>query len=1193
MEDIGSEAYPLPVTLHPSLRWLGLPVVSIQYKCDGQFSEEEVRSAIVVQVGDLYSRSQIRKSIQRIHSLGGFSNVEVNARSTHDPSLVTRHAEGVMLTFILTRQAKTGNIYVTGNEKLKREEIIQVMKLEKGRGYDDSIAKMDAQSIMELYKSRGYFNAGISFQPNIDHSSNRADVYFRITEKEQPIVSEIVFIGTNQAVIRTKMLFRIGLEFQNDLDSRNISQRLLREFENKGNSLSGKAAVSVGKTGERWLITDVQKVYSIRKEDDRLSIYRTESLLETMQEIRLGEPYRGQQVLNFDAKLIEEIHRQRDYITTKVKKAQALSEPEIIEEYRERGTHFPVNPSLVTRQPSAYAWAAVTIIIEIEQGRRIYIKIEGDRDIKDDDIKKAIAVQRMHSISESVLLKSDEDIENLHKLKGYYLAEAKHKVLKDEVWNFDTDGDSEGWELVGESSNPSPTMSFHVSDRALRISSPVTRHSSPAIIISPEVGIDTDIYQKVCIRMRTSKGSVGRLYWTGKPGKWDRRKYQDFDLISDNRFRDYEVDLRNHKRWSGKVVQFRLRPVDLPDADIDIESIKVTTESIPVVFTVDKKRLMRVREVSIKGDQGAKLEVAEEEIKKQMLTRKKNPLSFWPLSRYLPRGVFYEPVFEMDLRAIIAFYKDKGYPNARIVKRKVDPDSEKGSIDITIVISEGSRTYVTEVILEGNHEDILDSKEILSNLAVVPRFQEQNLIIESLEPPRARYKILPQPGEAANVFRDDDIVADRSYLRARYADEGYLAQIEPIKQFNDGKTEVAITYRIVEGKLIRIHDEIDIKVRPPSESTGNPRTKRYVIERELSDRLTEDKIFSYTEIAKSWQNLLDLGFFTSVRIDTKPVDGSEDLYKMTIDVTEKKAISVNMHAGFSSSQDFRGGIGATHINLWGTGRRASGKYQIGTEGSSYEFNYAEPRLLGTRALGLADVYRYSERDYNETRTGGTVGISQRLYRINTLTYRYRYDFVEYEIDEDERTARIGSIETTFERDGRDNPLNPKRGWFHGLTLEYANPLLRGEETFAKLTANSIHYSRLPRNSVLAIGGRAGYAWGLGGADLVLIPEQFQMRDYMTPRGYKWSEEDTGSLMLNLSMEVRFPIYKWIGAAAFFDSGCVCDRFSDFDIQSMKSSVGLGLRLITPIGPLRLDYGYPVHGDGKRNYWPHVAFGHAF
>jgi outer membrane protein insertion porin family len=502
---------------------------------------------------------------------------------------------------------------------------------------------------------------------------------------------------------------------------------------------------------------------------------------------------------------------------------------------------------------------------------------------------------------------------------------------------------------------------------------------------------------------------------------------------------------------------------------------------------------------------------------------------------------------------------------------------------------------VSAVVLERG-KAILGDREVLSNLMVIPGFNEQNLFIEGPDSARIRY----EPA-SPKAFREEDVVEDRSFLRARYADEGYLyAQIDAIREFSDDLTEVVITYRITEGEKVRIADDIGIK--------GNNRTKHRVIERELSDRLTEEKYFSYTEIAESWQRLLDLGIFESVRIDTEPITETGDIVKMTVEVKERNAISANLHAGFGSSEDLRAGIEATHINLWGTNRKLGGKVQIGTKGTRGEINYSEPRLLGTGAVGLIDIYRYSEKDYKDypvTRTGGTVGIRQRLHRANTLTYRYRYDHVKYE-DEDmiERVTDIGRIETTFQRDTRrDSRLNPKRGWLNVLALEYADDRLGGSETFAKFMLNSARYTSLSQNVVLALGARTGYAWELGSTKRILTPERFDLSDYTTPRGYDWTAkddgaEDAGSAMignfiLNTSVELRFPIYKWIGGGIFFDSGYVCDEISDFDVRSMKSSVGLGLRFSTPIGPVRLDYGYPVRGDGNRYYWPHLAIGHAF
>ncbi len=947
-------------------KWLDLPVVAVEYECDGSFPKDEIVSATVVQTGDIYSRIKIRESIERIYSLGHFSDIKVDARSAR---------KGVILTFILTRQIKTGQIYLKGNENLDSEEIFRMMKLKSGQKYSNLAAEADIESIKERYKYLGYFSTNISLKPDIDEKEKLVNITFNISEGVQTRVAEIIFTGTVEATLRP---------------------------------------------------------------------HGTAGLLEEMKEVKRGKVYRGQRSLSSDVKLIEDAYKEKGYITAKVVNTWVLSDPDIIKQYRDRGKAFPAKGF----QKSDLKGGKVTIVIEIKQGRRIYIKVfEDDKEIKDDDIKKSTAVWRMGSVSEPVVSKSAEDIENLYRLKGYYKAKVDTQVLRD-------------------------------------------------------------------------------------------------------------------------------RP-----------------ESITVIFQITKNRLMRVGKITIVDPDGGDLKMDVKRIKKQMLTRKRHLLSFWPFKRYFPSGVFDRAIFEADKRAIIALYKYEGYSNASIHDDDVYPNEETGKIDITIEISEGEKIVVIAVILEGNHEDVFSNTEILSYLSgkgVIPKFDKQNLHVESLEPPRARYEIDPPV-----VSREDDIIAARSYLRLRYADKGYLAQIEPVEK-NEEPNKIVIIYQIVEGKRIRIDDEIEIR--------GNTRTKRWVIEKELSDTLTVEKVFNRTEIEESWQRLLDLGFLESVRIDAKPVLGSEDLYKLTVDVKDRKALSVNMHFGSGSSEYFRAGVEATHINLWGTGRRGRFNAEIGTKGSRGELDYAEPRFLGTAAIGVVnlhrypEVYRYLEEEYEETWTGGKLGISQKIHRVNTLLYQYGYDSVEYQDDAGSGEATIGKIEAVFQRDRRNNPLNPTKGWFHSLSLEYADSWLGGTEAFAKFTINSIDYIQVSRNVVLALGARAGYAWELGDIDRSgqerFRPEQFKHSDYRTPRGFEWGIEDAGNAMLHVSTELRFPIYKWIGAAVFLDSG-LCNERRDFRFSRMNSAVGLGLRLITPVGPLRLDYGYPVHGDGVRYKWPHVAFGHAF
>ena len=1075
----------------PNINWerlQDLTVIDIQYKCDGDFSLDKVRSATLIKIGTPCSRSLITKSIENIYSVGEFSEINVNAQIKDD---------GVIITFNLIKQTKVRNIQFIGNRRLARDDILEVLKLRIGQEYNESLAKSDINAIKELYRFHGYFGTEVTYSTKMNEKAKEIDITFTIIEGGQPLITEIIFLGTNEAVAESRTLLR------------------------------------------------------------------------AMKENKLGWTYKGQKVLDMDAKNIEDIYRQREYLTARVKRAVALFDPKAIEEYRGRGKHFLVQS--VTPEEAKYG--TVSILIEIEQGQRVYVKLQGNKNISDKEIRNSIALFRMKSVNESIVRRSREDIEKLYKSRGYYLVDVRYSILKDIVWDFNIDNDLNGWQ------SDDPNQVLEVSKSLLKIT-----NSSE---IKANVDVDTKIYQKAQIRMKVSSEtseaketkSTGRLYWiTNESKKWSQKRSQTFKVDIDNQFHDYEIPTYKNKNWSNIITQFRLVPVDIPNATVTIEWIKLTTEFIPVVFNITENKQMRIiKPIALVAPPGKKLQIETDQIKKQMLTRKKSIFSFWLLKKYFPDGILNEDVFEEDKRAIIAFYKDNGFTDPKISEtRKTIP--EKGEIDITITIDEGERTFVKELIVEGNLNDVIKTDELFSKLEIISKYNPQNI---SNEGSILRYKIDPP-----KPFREYDIVADRSYLSLRYADKGYLAEIEP--NLDDIKNGI-VRYKIIPGKQIKLDGNVDI--------IGNERTKRYIISREISKTLLEDKIFSFTEIEKTAQNIRNTGLFQSVKTDTRPIDENNDLYRLVINVQERDFRTVNVRAGYNSVEGFQGGIEANDINLFGTARRIMGRAQIGTQGTRAEIEYAEPklfpRLLGSGAIGVINIYPISEyKDYNERRKGGTAGVSWQFYQNNTFKLDYRYDVLDYTLNNKENTTRIGRIEGLYQRDARDNLLNPKKGTFEGISIEYANPFIGGIERFTKLSLNSMFYSRPFSNVVLAVGLRTGYAWNLGG-ERTLAPELFRMRDYQTPRGYNWEITDIGNVLLNTSVEMRFNIYKWLGSAVFFDSGNIYDGISDFNINNMRSSIGVGLRIITPIGPMRLDYGYPIKGDGKRKRFPDIAFGNPF
>ncbi|MGB9594774.1 MAG: POTRA domain-containing protein, partial [Candidatus Poribacteria bacterium] len=202
-----------------------LPVIDIQYKCDGNFQLEKVISATVIKIGTPCSRSSITKSIENIYSIGEFSEISVNVQIKND---------GVIIIFNLIKQTKVRSIQFIGNRRLARDDILEVLKLRIGQEYNEALAQSDATTIEELYRFYGYFGTDVTYSTKINEKAKEIDITFAIVEGGQPIITEIIFLGTNEAVVESRTLLRamkenrLGWTYKGqkilDLDAKNIEE---------------------------------------------------------------------------------------------------------------------------------------------------------------------------------------------------------------------------------------------------------------------------------------------------------------------------------------------------------------------------------------------------------------------------------------------------------------------------------------------------------------------------------------------------------------------------------------------------------------------------------------------------------------------------------------------------------------------------------------------------------------------------------------------------------------------------------------------------------------------------------------------------------------------------------------------------------------------------------------------------------
>lgn len=464
--------------------------------------------------------------------------------------------------------------------------------------------------------------------------------------------------------------------------------------------------------------------------------------------------------------------------------------------------------------------------------------------------------------------------------------------------------------------------------------------------------------------------------------------------------------------------------------------------------------------------------------------------------------------------------------------------------------------------------------------------------------------------EEGKIINLKDVNSRILKLEEEYRQAGYiLARVTDVHMDQDGTLNVTVNEGIVE----------DFKVK------GNVKTKDYVITREM--KLKKGKPFNAKDARRSMQRIYNLGYFEDVNVKLNP--GKEpNSVEVEISVVEMNTGTFGIGAGYSNADGFVGMISIGDKNFRGTGDKVNIRWEFGGEDNkNYDFSYTKPWIDDKETTATINLYDITNEyaDYNidgdeiarydKKRRGQELTFSRKTdneFISNYVTIKNRDDIYEgpadgYENDSNYYEDNIeGSADwedwypaTAAERraenfgvtrsitlgrifDSRDNIYDPHEGKRIGYSLEYAG--LGGDFDFTKFTADYRYYYRGGGESVWALNLGAGYAEG----DMPLS-QRFSMGGSDTLRGYE-DDQFRGNSMLKATLEYRFPIIKKVQGVLFTDNGYAWDKRheDEFDLGLIKNSFGVGLRINSPLGPVKLDYGYGEDG-GKF----HFSFGGQF
>ncbi len=672
------------------------------------------------------------------------------------------------------------------------------------------------------------------------------------------------------------------------------------------------------------------------------------------------------------------------------------------------------------------------------------------------------------------------------------------------------------------------------------------------------------------------------------------------------------------------------------------DSVGINNEKM--LINIDLGDRVKINSINFEGNKIVKSSNLKKQMKK---TKTKLPGRFWKKSKFI------EEDYKNDLSAIVDYYKEKGYRDARILSDSVLVD--KNTIDLNIEINEGNKYYFGNINFLGNS---IYSDELLSRALGLYKGDVYNGVL-------LKKRIA------------DDSKPDGEDITNLYQNNGYLFSTINAVEIAAENDTINFEIRINEGKPA-FFDKITV--------IGNDRTNDNVIYREL--RTKPGELYSKDKIVRTVRELGQLGFFDPEQIspDFKNVDPNAGTVDIEYGLVEKSASQVELQGGYGGG-GFIGTLGLSFNNFslknlknksaWkpvpmGDGQALSLRLQANRFYRVYSFSLSDPWFGGEQPVQFSTSfshtkqYRYNfftgrvDKSQSFEITGASIGLAKRLrvpddYFLlsQTLSYQY-YNLNNYYTGlftfGEGKSNNISYTVALSRNNTYTNPIFPLGGSEFMLSARFSLPysLWNGVDyanlgnldeyqdndgnpdqakidqerfkwlEFYKIKFKGTWYTRLVDKLVLRTHTEFGFL-GAYNNDRGVIPfdrfflggdgmSQYAMdgREMISLRGYPNQSLSTtnGSTIYNrFSLELRYPITLKPAASifglTFLEAGQGYDNFREFNPFNSKRSMGFGLRIFMPaFGLLGIDFAYGLDNTNDANLSPngwetHFVIGQQF
>jgi len=612
---------------------------------------------------------------------------------------------------------------------------------------------------------------------------------------------------------------------------------------------------------------------------------------------------------------------------------------------------------------------------------------------------------------------------------------------------------------------------------------------------------------------------------------------------------------------------------------------------IDLILDVIEGQRVTVSRVDFIGNEG----IAEDELHGAMSTKSEG---FW----WFRSGDFEASRLEIDLEENLPqFYGSRGYLDFRVISDTVIVDPNTGKSILRVEVDEGEQYRLGSFRVNGNTEFTTEELEVLFK-------ESEGGILSSLG-----FGGGNSEGVGGQVF--DAAKFNEAMLTAeeQYRNEGYLyIQINPVidrKPGTSGESPIVdAVWEVVEGTPALVNRIAII---------GNEYTYEWVIRNQIF--VLPGDVYSQTRVLRSYQNISSLGFFEAPMPfpDIRPnEDGDVDI---TFNVVEKQTGSINFGTSMGGGYGLSGFVGYQQPNLFGQAKSGSLRWDFGRYLNSFEASYTDPALFQSLMSGSLSLFNSRDRFFQfSTGRRSRLGASTRVgfpwpnSRVSRVFLGYSISRTKYELFSDvEDTSLFGrppglqsQLSLTLTRQTLDHPLFPTVGSRQNVVVEFNGGLLGGNGDFTKILTEAnwwlpvgnmedgedTNTNQGPRFA-LGLTLRAGSLFG----DASAFPfDRFWMggvqfgqnlRGYdetsITPQGFVpegraggiTEIERLGNAFFSLTAEYALRASDQFGVSLFYDAGNVWNEPSDIDPTRLFRGAGIAVQVVTPFGPIGLDYAY--------------------